>query len=224
VRFFEWNGTMIHAKTGVADGHWARVGSTNLNLASWFGNCELDAGIENDAFAGALERMFLEDLENSTELVLGPNAKVLAPVQSRRRERDSRRGTCSAEITARAIHDQSDRKGPFVPVNCAAMAESLFESELFGHEKGSFTGADRRRQGHIEGANGGTLVLDEIGDPERCAGEAPARDRREEGPLAYGRDSDRPTISGSIESTPGSSNRRRTPSRGSLLSSEWTVD
>jgi len=67
-----------------------------LNLASWFGNCELDAGIENDAFAGALERMFLEDLENSTELVLGPNAKVLAPGQSRRRERDSRRGTGSA--------------------------------------------------------------------------------------------------------------------------------
>jgi cardiolipin synthase A/B len=103
VRIFEWNGTMIHAKTGVADGHWARVGSTNLNLASWFGNCELDAGIENDAFAGALERMFLEDLENSTELVLGPNAKVLGPVQSRRRERDSRRGTGSAGPAAGAV-------------------------------------------------------------------------------------------------------------------------
>jgi transcriptional regulator with PAS, ATPase and Fis domain len=66
------------------------------------------------------------------------------------------------EITAREIHDRSARKGPFVPVNCAAIAESLFESELFGHEKGSFTGADRRRQGHIERANGGTLFLDEI--------------------------------------------------------------
>jgi DNA-binding NtrC family response regulator len=54
------------------------------------------------------------------------------------------------EITARAIHDRSARKGLFVPVNCAAIAESLFESELFGHEEGSFTGADRRRQGHIE--------------------------------------------------------------------------
>ncbi len=54
------------------------------------------------------------------------------------------------EITAREIHDRSARKGLFVPVNCAAIAESLFESELFGHEKGSFTGADRRRQGHIE--------------------------------------------------------------------------
>jgi cardiolipin synthase A/B len=96
VRVFEWNGPMIHAKTGVADGHWARVGSTNLNLASWFGNCELDAGIENDALAGALERMFLEDLKNSTELVLDPNAKVLAPGQPRRPERDPRRETGSA--------------------------------------------------------------------------------------------------------------------------------
>jgi DNA-binding NtrC family response regulator len=59
------------------------------------------------------------------------------------------------EITAREIHDRSARKGPFVPVNCAAIAESLFESELFGHEKGSFTGADRRRQGT---SNGPTAV------------------------------------------------------------------
>ena len=72
------------------------MGSTNLNLASWFGNCELDAGIENDAFASALERMFLEDLENSTELVLGPNAKVIAPGQPQRREGDSRSETGSA--------------------------------------------------------------------------------------------------------------------------------
>jgi two-component system response regulator HydG len=66
------------------------------------------------------------------------------------------------ELTARAIHDHSARKGPFVAVNCAAITESLIESELFGHEKGSFTGADRRRDGHIERANGGTLFLDEI--------------------------------------------------------------
>jgi two-component system response regulator HydG len=66
------------------------------------------------------------------------------------------------EVTARAIHAQSARKGPFIPVNCAAVAENLIESELFGHEKGAFTGADRRRQGHIERANGGTLFLDEI--------------------------------------------------------------
>ena len=100
VRIFEWNGTMIHAKTAVADGHWARVGSTNLNLASWFGNCELDAGVENDAFGAALERMFLGDLENSTELVLGPNAKVLAPGQPRTRERSFTSGSGSARRAA----------------------------------------------------------------------------------------------------------------------------
>jgi transcriptional regulator with PAS, ATPase and Fis domain len=66
------------------------------------------------------------------------------------------------EITARAIHERSARKGPFVAVNCAAIAENLIESELFGHEKGSFTGADRRRHGHIERADGGTVFLDEI--------------------------------------------------------------
>ena len=96
VRIFEWNGTMIHAKTGVADGHWARVGSTNLNLASWFGNCELDAAIANRGFAGALEHMFLEDLENATELVLAPNAKVLAPGPPRRHAGGYRTGRGSA--------------------------------------------------------------------------------------------------------------------------------
>ena len=104
VRIFEWNGPMIHAKTSVADGHWARVGSTNLNVASWFGNCELDAGIDNAAFGAALESMFLEDLENSTELVLGPNAKVLAPGQPRQLERRSTRETDSAgRATAGAV-------------------------------------------------------------------------------------------------------------------------
>ena len=70
VRIFEWNGTMMHAKTGVADSHWARVGSTNLNIASWFGNLELDAVIEDDAFAHRMEEMYLEDLRNATEVVL----------------------------------------------------------------------------------------------------------------------------------------------------------
>lgn len=70
VRVFEWNGTMIHAKTAVADQHWARVGSTNLNIASWFNNCELDAIVENDSFAREMEEMYLADLENSTEIVL----------------------------------------------------------------------------------------------------------------------------------------------------------
>jgi len=69
------------------------------------------------------------------------------------------------ELVARAICTTSTRSGkPFVAVNCAALSESLLESELFGHEKGSFTGADKRREGRFMQANGGTLFLDEIGE------------------------------------------------------------
>ena len=69
------------------------------------------------------------------------------------------------EMTARAIHQRSARKnGPFVAINCSAIPESLIESELFGHEKGSFTGAHAQRKGRIEHSSGGTLFLDEIGE------------------------------------------------------------
>jgi DNA-binding NtrC family response regulator len=69
------------------------------------------------------------------------------------------------ELVAQAIHQASGRhSGPFVPVDCSGLTETLFESELFGHEKGSFTGAYGRKQGLVEAAAGGTLFLDEIGD------------------------------------------------------------
>jgi len=69
------------------------------------------------------------------------------------------------ELYARAIHNLSSRAGrPFIPVNCGAIAEGILESELFGHEKGAYTGAASRRQGFFEQANGGTIFLDEIGE------------------------------------------------------------
>ena len=69
------------------------------------------------------------------------------------------------EVLARAIHEESDRAGkPFIALNCGAIPSELIESELFGHERGAFTGAHARRIGRFEEANGGTLFLDEIGD------------------------------------------------------------
>lgn len=69
------------------------------------------------------------------------------------------------EVVARRIHELSNRRaGPFVPINCAAIPEALFESELFGHERGAFTGATERVRGKVEASSGGTLFLDELGE------------------------------------------------------------
>ncbi|MCE5274108.1 MAG: sigma 54-interacting transcriptional regulator [Syntrophaceae bacterium] len=69
------------------------------------------------------------------------------------------------ELIAKAIHENSPRaNGPFIEVNCAAMPDTLIESELFGHEKGAYTGADQRRRGRFEEASGGTIFLDEVGE------------------------------------------------------------
>ena len=84
-RVFEWNGTMLHAKTAVADGSWARVGSTSLNFASWFGNFELDVMIEDENFARQMEEMYLQDLQNATEVVLEEDAHKVRTSNTRRR-------------------------------------------------------------------------------------------------------------------------------------------
>jgi len=76
VRVFEWNGTMLHAKTAVADGRWSRVGSTNLNLASWMSNYELDVAIEDMDFAQEMEAQYEADLERATEIVLTRRNRV----------------------------------------------------------------------------------------------------------------------------------------------------
>ena len=100
--------------------------------------------------SGAMQKVY-----RTARQVAGSRATLLITGES---------GTGKGEL-ARAIHALSPRaKQPFVSLHCAALAESLLESELFGHEKGSFTGADKRRIGRFEQANGGTLFLDEIGE------------------------------------------------------------
>jgi cardiolipin synthase len=99
VRVFEWNGPMMHAKTAVADGHWARIGSTNLNLASWMGNWELDVVVEDDAFGSEMEAMYEKDIACSTEIVLGRRRQVQGPALARSPRR-RRRGTARARRAA----------------------------------------------------------------------------------------------------------------------------
>ncbi len=104
-------------------------------------------------FVGASAAM--QEVFRTIERVAASRATVLVTGES---------GT-GKELVAQAIHERSPRsKAPFVKLHCAALAESLLESELFGHEKGSFTGAAGRREGHFKQADGGTLFLDEIGD------------------------------------------------------------
>lgn len=84
VRLFEWEGPMIHAKTAVADGVWARVGSSNMNLASLLGNWEIDVAVTGRAFAGQVEALFLHDLASSVEITLGRTRASGAATPERR--------------------------------------------------------------------------------------------------------------------------------------------
>ena len=97
IRVFEWNGPMLHAKTAVADGRWARIGSSNLNLASWMGNWELDVAIEHAPFAAEMEAMFLQDLQHATEIVLdGASLHAAEPPRSYSRPRRGSPGRLAA--------------------------------------------------------------------------------------------------------------------------------
>jgi cardiolipin synthase len=102
VRVYEWNGSMIHAKTAVADGRWARVGSTNLNIASWLGNRELDVIVEHESFARQMEAMFVDDLGHATEVVLQRN-RVRAPGAPSGRRHPATSGGSSGRVVAGAV-------------------------------------------------------------------------------------------------------------------------
>lgn len=99
IRVFEWNGSMLHAKTAVADGRWARIGSTNLNIASWIGNYELDVAMEDVGMAQEMEILYEQDLANATEIVLGPRRRVHATARVHR-QHTRHRGTGSAARAA----------------------------------------------------------------------------------------------------------------------------
>jgi len=97
----------------------------------------------------------MRSLIERVETIAPANASVLVVGES---------GT-GKELVAKAVHEASTRaSGPFVAVNCAAFPESLIEAELFGHERGAFTGATHRREGRFKAADGGTLLLDEVGE------------------------------------------------------------
>ena len=129
VRVFEWNGPMLHAKTAVADGRWARVGSTNLNPASWLGNWELDVAIEDPDFAREMEAMYEDDLRRSTEVVLGERRRVravpTAGTRSRRRlRRGSRRAAAGAIGVGSTIGAAITNRRPLGPAEARVLAAS----------------------------------------------------------------------------------------------------
>jgi cardiolipin synthase len=103
VRVFEWNGSMLHAKTAAADGRWARVGSTNLNIASWAANSEIDVAIENEGFTVEMERQYEADLTGSTEILLYARRRWRARGERRRMRGSSGRAAAGAARLANTV-------------------------------------------------------------------------------------------------------------------------
>jgi len=118
------------------------------------------------------QSLLRDETESRYQLVQGRNGEMAARLLTLKRAAQSRatvlllgESGVGKEVAARAIHQWSDRAdGPFVVINCVALSPTLLESELFGHEKGAFTGAHARKRGKFEFASGGTLFLDEIGE------------------------------------------------------------
>jgi len=104
IRVFEWNGSMMHAKTAVADGRWARVGSSNLNLSSWLANFEIDAAVEDVGFAEQMEAQYLRDIDHATELLLkGRRPRPLTRVAGNVRGGSSSRAAAGALRLANTV-------------------------------------------------------------------------------------------------------------------------
>jgi cardiolipin synthase A/B len=103
VRVFEWKGSMLHAKTAIADSRWARVGSTNLNLTSWIGNWELDVTVQHEPFAAAMEQMYLEDLSYATEVVLTARNDIRLNAHDEPERRTPARRSSGRRVAAGAL-------------------------------------------------------------------------------------------------------------------------
>ncbi len=129
------------------------VHSPDNSIVNILDNAEIN-GNKND-FIFLSEKM--KEIESFINVIAPTDATVLITGES---------GT-GKEVAAKYIHNKSGRKGNFIAVNCSAIVSTLLESELFGHEKGAFTGASSRKIGKFELADGGTILLDEIGDMDK---------------------------------------------------------
>jgi DNA-binding NtrC family response regulator len=149
------NGTMVNGRrireARLVENDVIRIGDTVFRFT--------DRGCETHSRRTPEERAIVGGAR--MELLAARIAKVAPTMLSVVIEGESGTGK---ELVARTIHEKSGRAGPFVAINCAALAATLIESELFGVKRGAFTGADRDREGLVKAANGGTLFLDEIGD------------------------------------------------------------
>jgi len=114
--------------------------------------------------SGSIAQLPMRDLIGRSAAMLEVSKQIALSAQNRANVLIHGESGTGKEVVARLIHQHSGRSGEFVAVNCAAIVDTLLESELFGHEKGAFTGADKAKPGRFELAQGGTLFLDEVGE------------------------------------------------------------